>query len=432
MLCALLLIGGGQSLFAKREKRAVPDSLQVLIIPIGEDTLRMRRVEGGMFLMGATSEQQSDPISTDRPMHTVSLSSYYIAETEITQSVWMAVMPEWQIVDEWHNPRHPVTDISWYDCITFVQRLDSLIGMPFRLPTEAEWEFAARGGNKSRSFRFAGGNIADEVGWGLSNSGFRKHPVGELRANELGLYDMTGNVSEWCYDWYAPYTSGTVPNPQGPDSGEWKIQRGGSFDNCEANRHISFRQYRDPKEATNYCGLRVALTLPGDPTQQKTVEPDIVRRIRIGRRTVRLLYVPTEKPYYIAEDDITYRQWRQVMQTNTEGKDSEPATGFPQSEWDVFLEQCRKESKEPLFFASDQEIEQAISLNVISPRDKKHKSKKWEKDTQSIQRRRRNVKHASKWAELIGISLTTPEDPTLLQFSEKQKNSTPKRLIIRL
>ncbi|MGM9837343.1 MAG: formylglycine-generating enzyme family protein [Paludibacteraceae bacterium] len=431
LLFAAVAVGSGSTLSAKRRDTRVPDSLQVLLIPVGNDTLRMRRVEGGMFLMGATSEQQSDAVSTDRPMHTVSLDAYYICETEITQAVWQAVMPEWAIIDEWHNPQHPVTDISWYDCQVFLQRLDSLSGMPFRLPTEAEWEFAARGGNKSKNYRFAGGNIADEIGWGLSNSGYRKHPVAQKRPNELGLYDMTGNVSEWCSDWYAPYTVATEPNPRGPETGEWKIQRGGSFDNCEDNRHISFRQYRNPEEATNYCGLRVAFTLPGEPTLQQEAEPAMVQKIRIGKRNVRLLYVPAEKPYYIAEEDVSNRQWERVMQSETDGSSTDAATGISQAQWEAFIEQCRKESKQALSFATEAEVEQAIALSVISPREVR-KKKRWEQNTQSIQRKRSRTRRAEKWADLIGVRVSIPEDPTLLQFTETKKNNTPKRLVIRL
>lgn len=417
---------------ARTRKNAVPDSLRLLQIPIGGDTLRMRYVEGDMFLMGATSEQRSEG-STDRPVHSVAVGDYYIAETEVTQAMWKAVMPDWQIMDEWHNPHLPMTDISWYDAQAFVRRLDSITGMAFRLPTEAEWEFAARGGKASKGFRFAGGNIADSIGWGLSNAGFRKHPVAQKRPNELWLYDMTGNVSEWCEDWYAPYTQGVMPNPQGPDTGQWKIHRGGSFDNCEANRHISFRWYSDPHEATNYCGMRVVLTVARDSTAAAEEEPALVRKIRVGKRSVRMLYVPAETPYYIAESDVTCAQWRRVMQGEVDGRGTDPVLDVMPGEWDTFLEQCRRESKQSLAFATEEEFAAACALDVITPRKQKaRKPKRWEKDTQSIQRHRRNVRRANAWTEMLGIHIDEPEDPILQTYTDKRGNTQPMRLVIRL
>ena len=428
MLVFLLLAGG---VAEAKPRKSLPDSLLVLQIPIGSDTLRMRYVEGGLFLMGATSEQRSDA-ATERPVHTVVLDNYYIAETEVTQAVWEVVMGEWETMDEWHNPQLPVTDISWYEAQEFVRQLDSITGMPFRLPTEAEWEFAARGGNGSKGFRFAGGNIADSVGWGLSNAGFRKHPVAQKKPNELGLYDMTGNVSEWCEDWYAPYAVGAPPNPKGAETGEWKIQRGGSFDNCEANRHISFRWYSAPSEATNYCGFRLALTIQKDTSVAQS-DPALVQRIRVGKRTLKMLYVPAEQPYYIAETDVTCGQWKRVMHEDAEGKNNEPALDIPHYKWDTFLEQCRKESKVALAFATEEEIATATALGVVIPaRTKRSRQKRWEKDAQSIQKHRRAIRSAKPWAELIGIRLSMPDDPILQSYTDSSGNKTPIRLIIRL
>ena len=425
------LLIGNFSVFAK-SKNPIPDSLQILHFEVDSVPFSMKRVEGGLFIMGGTNEQHREVISTELPTHTVALDAYYIGHTEVTQALWQAVMPEWEIMDEWHNPNHPITDVSWYDCQVFIHRLDSITGMPFRLPTEAEWEFAARGGNKSRYFRFAGSNIADSVGWGLSNAGFRKHTVGLKIPNELGLYDMTGNVSEWCSDWYAPYHLGTEPNPKGPITGKEKIMRGGSFSNCQANSHISYRHYQKPEESTQYCGLRLAMTLPNEPTLQVTEEPTMVKRVKINNLKIKLVYVASETPYYISEEPITQRVWNKVMDSNNDESWSETIVDKTEEEWNIFLEKCRKVSREPLSFATNQEIEQAIEVGITQqPKLKAKKQRHWEKDVQSVQRHRRNAKKAQKWADLIGVQIKTTDDPTLMQYSKKEKNNQPRWLVIR-
>ena len=422
----------GTHIVYAKPKNTIPDSLQVLRFEVNTIPFSMQRVEGGLFVMGGTHEQHRELISTDLPTHTVALDAYYIGHTEVTQALWQAVMPEWEIMDEWHNPNHPITDVSWYDCQLFFQRLDSLTGMSFRLPTEAEWEFAARGGNESQSFRFAGSDIADSVSWGLSNAGFRKHTVGLKKPNELGLYDMTGNVSEWCSDWYAPYYLGTEPNPKGPITGSEKIVRGGSFDNCQANSHISYRHYQQPEEATNYCGLRLALTMPNEPTLQVEEELTIVKKVKIKNLQIKLLYVPAEQPYYISEKPITWRLWNKITNEELTEKWSQPVIDKTDNEWNQWLEKCRKLTHEPIVFATQNEIDTAITQNIIEqPHIKTKKQRHWEKDVQSVQRHRRNAKKAQKWADLIGVQIKTTDDPTLLQYSTQQKNNQPRWLVIR-
>ena len=156
-------------------------------------------VEGGTFTRGATSEM-TEPSDWEKPTHQVTLSSYYIGETEVTQALWKAVMgsnPSWFKGDDL-----PVEKVSWDDCQTFISKLNALTGKNFRLPTEAEWEFAARGGNQSRHTQFSGSSRIDDVAWYDGNSGDKTHPVKTKQPNELGIYDMTGNVWEWCQDWY--------------------------------------------------------------------------------------------------------------------------------------------------------------------------------------------------------------------------------------
>lgn len=421
----------GTNSVSAKTKNTIPDSLQVLRFEVNDIPFSMQRIENGVFLMGGTREQHHERLSTDLPTHTVALNAYYISHTEVTQSLWKAVMPEWEIMDELNNPNYPITDVSWYDCQVFIHRLDSITGMPFRLPTEAEWEFAARGGNETQGFRFAGGNILDSVSWGLSNGGFRKHTVGLKKPNELGLYDMTGNVSEWCSDWYALYYIGTEPNPKGPITGDNKIVRGGSFDNCQANSHISYRHYQRPEESTQYCGLRLAMTLPNEPTLQVTEEPTIVKRVKLKNVKIKLLYVAAEKPYYISEEAITQRVWNKVMNNSNGEGWLQAVIDKTDSEWYHFLEKCRKISHEPLSFASETEVEKAIAAGITQlPKTKKDKKHRWEKDTHSIQRHRRNAAKAQKWADLIGVKIKTTADPTLQLYTQPDSTQMSKWLVL--
>ena len=183
-------------------------------------------VSGGTFTMGATSEQGSDAWDNEKPTHIVTLSSFYLCKYEVTQALWRAVMG--------NNPSNlkgdnlPVEQVSWNDCLTFISRLNNLTGKKFRLPTEAEWEYAARGGNRSRGYKYSGSNNPSDVAWYEDNSGSKTHPVGSKSSNELGLYDMSGNVYEWCSDWDGTYSSSSQTNPTGPSNGALRARRGGS------------------------------------------------------------------------------------------------------------------------------------------------------------------------------------------------------------
>ena len=213
-------------------------------------------VEGGTFTMGATAEQGSDVDIDEKPTHQVTLSTYYIGKYEVTQAEWKAVMGTNPSRNKGDNL--PVECVSWYDCQEFIRKLNELTGKQFRLPTEAEWEYAARGGNKSNKTKYAGGSDIDNVGWHLNNNN-NTHPVGLKRPNELGLYDMSGNVSEWCQDWFGSYSSTSQTNPQGPGSGRDRVLRGGSWlDNARYCR-LSCRSGCDPGQELRYRGLRLAL-----------------------------------------------------------------------------------------------------------------------------------------------------------------------------
>ena len=220
---------------------------------------KMIKVEGGTFSMGATSEQEYDALSCEKPVHSVTLSDYYIGETEVTQELWEAVMGSNPSYFEGDNQR-PVENVSWNDCQKFIKKLNRLTGKQFRLPTEAEWEYAARGGKYSRGYKYSGSNNADEVAWYDSNSGSKTHPVKTKKDNELGLYDMSGNVWEWCNDWWGCYQSNSQTNPTGPSEGECRVVRGGGWYNSDGGVRVSNRGIGGiPVARYSSQGLRLAL-----------------------------------------------------------------------------------------------------------------------------------------------------------------------------
>lgn len=220
-------------------------------------SFEMVEVRGGTFRMGATSEQGTDAYSEEKPVHSVTLSSYYIGKTEVTQALWMAVMGS--------NPSNfkgdnlPVECVSWNDCQEFVRKLNSLTELNFRLPTEAEWEFACRGGNNSRGYKYSGSNYIDNVAWYWDNSVGNTLPVATKSPNELGIYNMSGNVWEWCSDWKGDYCSGAQTNPKGPYEGSFRVIRGGSWGinarNCRTSNHSG----SSPDSRGSDLGLRLAL-----------------------------------------------------------------------------------------------------------------------------------------------------------------------------
>ena len=205
--------------------------------------------------MGATSEQGSDAESYEYPVHSVTLSDYYIGETEVTQELWEAVMGT--------NPsgfsgnQKPVEMVSWNDCQEFITKLNELTGKNFRLPTEAEWEYAARGGNNSKGYKYSGSNTIGNVAWFWYNSGEATHNVKTKSPNELGIYDMSGNVWEWCEDCYGNYSSGSQTNPAGPSTGSGRVLRGGSWHGNAENCRVSNRSYFSPVHRDYYYGFRV-------------------------------------------------------------------------------------------------------------------------------------------------------------------------------
>ncbi len=211
----------------------------------------MIKVEGGTFQMG------EEGFAT--PVHQVALTNdYYIGETEVTQELWIAVMGS--------NPSYfkgsnqlPVEQVSWNDCQTFISKLNELTGRTFRLPTEAEWEFAARGGNASNGYTYSGSNTIDNVAWYYSNSSSQTHEVATKAPNELGIYDMSGNVMEWCQDWYGSYSSSAQTNPTGSTSGSDRVLRGGGWLYYDYDCRVADRALSSASNAYEALGLRFAL-----------------------------------------------------------------------------------------------------------------------------------------------------------------------------
>ncbi len=214
---------------------------------------KMIPVKGGTFTMGT-----NDGYEMETPAHEVTLSDFAIGETEVTQALWQAVMGS--------NPSNfkgnlqlPVENVTWDECQTFISKLNELTGKRFRLPTDAEWEFAAYGGNNSNGTIFAGSDDIDQVGWYGVNSNSQTHPVASKQPNELGLYDMTGNVWEWCQDWYGRYTNNAQVNPTGPTYGTQRVYRGGSYYNDARFCRIYYRGTGIPSSFSVNRGFRLAM-----------------------------------------------------------------------------------------------------------------------------------------------------------------------------
>ena len=235
---------------------------QPIIIPanpitVNGVTFNMIKVDGGTFTMGASSEM-TNPDNEEKPTHQVTLSSYYIGESEVTQALWTAVMgdnPSW-----FKGDNLPVESVSWEDCQTFIGKLNGLTGKRFRLPTEAEWEYAARGGKGSNHTQYSGGSMIDDVAWYDGNSGSTTHSVKTKKPNELGLYDMSGNVWEWCQDRYGNYSSNAQTNPTGPGSGSRLVSRGGSWGDNAWSCRSSRRNSNSLGDRRDCLGFRLVLS----------------------------------------------------------------------------------------------------------------------------------------------------------------------------
>jgi formylglycine-generating enzyme required for sulfatase activity len=216
----------------------------------------MVRVSGGTFTMGCTPEQGGGCDSDERPTHQVTLSDFEIGKYEVTQAQWQAVMGN--NPSSFKGDNLPVERVSWTEVQEFIKKLNAATGGNYRLPTEAEWEYAARGGSRSRGYKYSGsGNIGD-VAWYEDNSGSKTHPVGTKQANELGIHDMSGNVWEWVSDWYGGYSGNAQTNPQGASSGSYRVFRGGSWIHDAQDARVSTRYDGDPDLRYYILGFRLA------------------------------------------------------------------------------------------------------------------------------------------------------------------------------
>lgn len=211
-------------------------------------------VEGGVYAMG---ENGVDALQNEKPLHFITLSSFYISKYEITQAQWTAVMGNSPSYFKGENL--PVEKVSWENVQEFITKLNAQTGKQYRLPTEAEWEFASRGGVKCHDYKYSGSNSVEEVAWMSTNSGGKTHTVGTKSPNELGLYDMSGNVWELCSDWYSAnyYYSSPKTNPQGPETGTSRVVRGGSWGSEAKNSRVSLRYVAAPTALGNSIGFRL-------------------------------------------------------------------------------------------------------------------------------------------------------------------------------
>ena len=220
--------------------------------------IAMVAVQGGTFTMGCTSEQVNC-WDDELPTHRVTLNDFYIGKYEVTQAQWQAVMGTNPSVFAGDN--RPVESVCWNEVQDFITKLNSMTGKQYRLPTEAEWEFAARGGIKSKGYKYSGSNVVGRVAWYHGNSWLKTHNVGSKAPNELGIYDMSGNVYEWCSDWFSQYDSSTQDNPQESSSGYARVFRGGGWYGDAKYARVSYRFYFYPSHWFSYLGFRLACSL---------------------------------------------------------------------------------------------------------------------------------------------------------------------------
>lgn len=237
------------------ETPPVDTVIPMLVMAFVDD---MVSLDGGTFVMGCKLEQGDDCFENEYPAHNVTLSDYKISKYQVTQAQWKAVMGA--------NPSHfnncdscPVDNVSWNQVKLFISTLNNLSIKKFRLPTEAEWEYATKGGSRASPTRYAGSDNVNEVAWYGDNSDNKTHPVGQLNSNELGLYDMNGNVWEWCEDRMGNYTSSDKTNPTGSQTGTFRIVRGGSFMNSAVNCRVTNRRFIPPGNSLSSLGFRLVL-----------------------------------------------------------------------------------------------------------------------------------------------------------------------------
>ena len=254
-------------------------------------------VEGGTFKMGS---YESDADADER-IHTVTLTDYCIGKYEVTQELWEAVTGKNPSYDK--GPRKPVENVSWNDIQEFIQRLNELTGKKFRLPSEAQWEFAARGGKKSKGYKYSGENTLRMVAWYSENSLNKSHDVGTKLPNELGICDMSGNVCELCSDYYGEYVYTGKPDPEGPSSGSYRVCRGGSWFHSAVTCRVSDRNNRTPGFKGNNLGFRLCLDEPANQT--------VANKVPSETKPAPVVGVPADDeepvPFQLVEEKPTFQ-----------------------------------------------------------------------------------------------------------------------------
>ena len=336
-------------------------------------------VEGGTFTMGATSEQGLDAEDDEKPVHQVTLSSFNIGQTEVTQELWLAVMGS--------NPssftgdlHRPVECVSWDDCQTFISKLNQLTDKNFRLPTEAEWEYAARGGNMSKGYKYAGSDIIDNVAWYSNNSG-STNSVGKKAANELGLYDMSGNVKEWCQDWWSPYGYESQSNPIGPISGSNRVYRGGSWNLIDRECRVTNRDNTRPSFWDSVVGFRLVL----DNIETYKVNGVSFKMVPVEGGTFTMgatteqgddaeddeypIHQVTLSGYSIGQTEVTQELWQAVMGNNpSENKESVqlPVENVSWNDCQVFIKKLNEMTNQNFRLPTEAEWEYAARGGKLS------------------------------------------------------------------
>ncbi|TAE52107.1 MAG: formylglycine-generating enzyme family protein [Bacteroidetes bacterium] len=230
---------------------------------LGSTPFEMIWVEGGSFWMGA-DDGDEDALNDEKPRHQVKVSDFWIGKYLVTQALWQEVMID--NLSDFPGPNRPVENVSWDDCEEFLKLIQEITGLLYRLPTEAEWEYTARGGNASEGYRYAGSDKLSEVGWFRDNSGSQTQPVGLKLPNELGIYDLSGNVFEWCADgdgdsdYYQECKNvGLLTDPKGPSESPYRMLRGGSWPYDARRCRVSFRDSFRPGSYNSHIGFRLAL-----------------------------------------------------------------------------------------------------------------------------------------------------------------------------
>ena len=258
---------GGSYRYRGKSVRPVYDekddeSPEIESFTVGGTVFKMVKVKGGSFLMGSAEDDPDAQgiYGDERPQHQVELDTYSIGETEVTQALWEAVMGYNN--SAFKGADLPVEGLEWDECISFISELNQITGRTFRLPTEAEWEYAARGGRKSKGYRYAGSDNVDDVSWNYDNSYGQTHAVAMKKPNEIGLYDMSGNVWEWCQDWYdySYYTISPLKNPCNTNASRYHIHRGGSAGYIIKDQRVAMRGDYTSSYGTSLRGFRLALT----------------------------------------------------------------------------------------------------------------------------------------------------------------------------